>query len=277
MKIQVTGINVLTIIGCNPDERLKQQQLVFDIDLDLYQYNHLTEDSLASTINYDELVDFVCTRVEKTSYKLLESLVQYVARELLQQYSLIQQLKVTVTKLAICGVKADRIQVFHEEYREFKVAIALGANLGLAKKQIISAIELLAEYVSDVQIGGFYETSPFGGVAQANFINTAIIAYTRLLPDKLFAKIKVIEKLLGKVEVVENGPRIIDIDLIFFSNWEYQYNFLHIPHPSCHLRDFVLKPLIDIDPNLMHPQLNQTISDLYQNIKEMFIVGRHCK
>jgi len=273
MKIQVAGIEVSTVIGCNPDERIKKQPLVFDLMLSLYHQDHYLKDSLHTTINYDELIDFIKAMVEKTSYQLLESLVQYITHELLKHYSLIKRIKITVTKLEICGVKAGKIQVSHTECRKHKIAIAFGSNLGMPKKQIISAIELLAKSVSDIQIGGFYETLPFGVKEQPNYVNTAIIGYTKLNPDRLFAKIKTIEKLLGKVEQIENGPRIIDVDLVFFSNWEYQYNFLQVPHPSCHLRDFVLKPLMDIEPDLIHPVLDKTISELYNNLEDRFIIG----
>lgn len=272
MKIIIDGIHVVTIIGCNADERTKSQPLNISLDLELLDCKYLENDAINNTINYDELIDFVKVIIEHSNFYLLESLAEFLALELLNKYHKIAIVNIKIIKLAICGIKADQIQISHTQRRQYKVVLALGSNIGLKKKCIINAIELLSEYLSNIKVGKFYETRPFGELEQENFINTAIIADTSMLPDKLFAKIKAIEKLLGKSEIIENGPRIIDIDLIFFSNWEYQYNFLVIPHQRCYLRDFVLKPVMDIEPDLIHVGYNKTVSELYHTLGDKFII-----
>jgi 2-amino-4-hydroxy-6-hydroxymethyldihydropteridine diphosphokinase len=186
----------------------------------------------------------------------------------------VQEAHVIVTKPAICGVKAQQISVSYTRTRKFRVALALGSNDTLAQQQIISAIEILGEYVSDIQIGGFYKTSPVGYTQQNDFVNTALIGYVNLRPEELFGKIKTIEKLMGKHEIFINGPRCIDIDLTLFDNLVYTHNFLTVPHKSMHLRDFVLKPLADIDGSWVHPVENKSINELLNQLKNVSILNK---
>lgn len=267
MQIQIKGINTHTIIGCYPDERLNKQDLIINLQVDLYNYNWLDDDRLDTTVNYDELAIFVKQIVEATSFKLLETLAEFLANELLAKFKLIMALEVELIKPAICGKLANHIQVNYQTKRLFEVAIALGSNNEyLPVQQLITAIELLGEYISDIKIGGFYKTKPVGYLPQPDFYNTAIVGYTNLKPEELLGKMKTIEKLMGKHELVINGPRIIDLDLILFADLIYQHNFLSVPHKACHLRDFVLKPLIDINPNLIHPDFKLTLMELYKQL-----------
>lgn len=273
MKISVNGIACKTIIGCYDYERDKEQDIIIDINLELYNSDWIRPDSLDTTVDYDKLIDFIQKIVPTTRYHLLESLLQWLSEELLKQFSLIGEVHIIVAKPEICGIKARQINVSHTRKRKFKVALALGSNDTLAQQQIITAIEILGEYVSDMQIGGFYQTLPVGYRKQSNFVNTALIGFVDLRPEELLGKIKTIEKLMGKHEVFVNGPRCIDIDLILFDNLVYTHNFLTVPHKSMHLRDFVLRPLADIDGSWMHPLQNKTIKELLSGLKDASILN----
>lgn len=274
MKINVNGITSKTIIGCYDYERKNAQDVLIDLCLELYSNNWIKPDHLDTTVDYAKLIDFIQELIPKTNYNLLESLSERISKELLERHPLIKVVHVTVAKPAICGVKAKSITLSHSMERKFKVAIALGSNDKLASQQIITAIEILGEYVSDIQIGGFYKTTPVGYRQQDDFINTALIGYVNLRPEELLGKIKTIEKLMGKHEVFENGPRCIDIDLILFDDLIYTHNFLTVPHKSMHLRDFVLKPLVDIAPSWLHPIYNKTIARLFAELQDTSIINQ---
>ncbi|MCC2625183.1 MAG: folK [Burkholderiales bacterium] len=273
MKININGIATQTIIGCYDYERNKEQEVLIDICIELYQSNWTKPDILETTVDYDGVVDFIRELVPNTSYNLLESLSEHISEKLLKQYPLIKVAHVVVAKPAICGIKAKHITVSHTKKRKFKVALALGSNDTLAMQQIISAIEILGEHVSDISIGRFYKTIPVGYTKQNDFINTALIGYVNLRPEELLGKIKVTEKLMGKHEVFANGPRSIDIDLILFDDLIYTHNFLTVPHKSMHLRDFVLKPLADVAGNWVHPVYNKTIATLLTEVGNTSIIG----
>ena len=267
MYIHINGISVAAIIGCYDYERLHNQGLIIDVSVKLYEYNWIKQDLLDTTVDYDQLIDYTASLIPTTHYHLLESLAQFLASKILERFLLIKEVKITLTKPAICGIKAREIKVEFSRKRKFRVALALGSNSEfLPQQQLITAIEILGEYLDGIAIGGFYETKPVGYTEQANFYNTAITAYTNLKPEELLGKIKSIEKLMGKTEIIENGPRIIDIDLILVDDLVYTHNFLSVPHKRAHLRDFVLRPLADIAPEWLYPGLNKTIHELSQEL-----------
>ncbi|MDQ5921958.1 MAG: dihydroneopterin aldolase / 2-amino-4-hydroxy-6-hydroxymethyldihydropteridine diphosphokinase [Pseudomonadota bacterium] len=268
-KIQINGIIASTIIGCYEYERDNIQDLIIDVQAQLYRHNWIIQDELDTTVDYVKLIDHIKAIVPSTNCYLLETLAQRLADELLEYSSLIEQISVTLTKPAICGGMAQEIKVNYVKKRQFKIALALGSNWEfLPQQQIITAIEILGEYINDIKIGGLYETKPVGYLEQRNFYNTAIIGYTSLKPEDLFSKIKSIEKLMGKAEIIRNGPRIIDIDLILFAGLVYTHNFLTIPHKRAYLRDFVLLPLADIAGDWVYPTLNKTINQLVLDLPE---------
>lgn len=269
MKIRVSNIVAQTLIGWYDYERKHTQDVIIDIEAELYSYNWVMQDKLDTTVDYDLLVDFVVEAVTKAEYKLLESLAQFVTDKVFERFSLIKTINIDLVKPAISGIKAGEVKVSHFKQRKFAVALALGSNNQyLPQQQLITAIEILGEYITDIKIGNLYMTKPVGYEPQPNFYNTAIIGTTTLKPEELLGKIKSIEKLMGKQETVLNGPRIIDIDLILFANLVYVHNFLNVPHRDAHLRDFVLQPLVDIVPNWVHPKLNKTLTELLREIPE---------
>src|SRR5581483_4678477 len=97
---------------------------------------------------------------------------------------------------------------------------------------------------------------------QADFINTAVVGQTDLAPADLLRAIKDIEHQVGRIPTFRNGPREIDIDIIFYDDLVMKTKELTIPHPELSNRDFVLQPLADLDSNLRHPVSKQTVIQL---------------
>ena len=115
-----------------------------------------------------------------------------------------------------------------------------------------------------VRLSRIYETEPIGNVEQPNFLNmVAEIDRERLPePEQLLARMLRIEYALGRTRYVPSGPRTIDLDLLLYRDVVSQTDFLTLPHPRMHLRKFVLEPLNELGPTLIHPKLKVTISDL---------------
>lgn len=262
-KIIIKELKENIIVGCYEYEKQQPQPIIMDLMIELYQNDWVNNDDLSQTLDYDELILFAKTILIKKTYNLLEGLIQYIAQQFLIRYTQIKSIQVDLVKVALSSKEIAEIKVSHYTVREFKIALALGSNHSyLPQQQLITAIELLGEYVTNIKIGNFYQTKPYGTVPQNDFVNTAIIGVTTLQPQQLITKIKQIEKLMGKTEIVINGPRIIDIDIILFDNLTYTNNFLTIPHKDMQNRDFVLLPLIDIAGNWIHPVFNKTINEL---------------
>jgi 2-amino-4-hydroxy-6-hydroxymethyldihydropteridine diphosphokinase len=143
------------------------------------------------------------------------------------------------------------------------IFLALGSNVGDKVSNLEQAILLLEKHVSDIKKAQLYQTKPVGYEQQDNFVNTAVAGQTDLTPEELFLFVKEIEKQVGRIERFRWGPREIDIDILFYDDLILKNETLQIPHPRLHERDFVVRPLMDLAPQLRHPILQQTIAELW--------------
>ena len=131
--------------------------------------------------------------------------------------------------------------------------IALGSNLGNSIYNLGCAIKELRKFGYISKIADVYISEPYGYKYQDNFYNTAVLLKTNKQPLELINIISQIEKKLKKNKRIINGPRNIDIDIIFYGKNKYFFSNLIIPHPRAKDRDFVLLPILDINPFIQHP------------------------
>ena len=149
-----------------------------------------------------------------------------------------------------------------------QIYLALGSNIESRKQHIETAITLLREKVQDITVAPLYETKPRYFEDQNNFLNTVLRGYTDLEPRELLQFTKAVQKEVGRVDRFRNGPREIDIDILFYDNVVYKDEELEIPHPRLQERDFVLQPFADINSDFSHPVLNKTIRELLASLPE---------
>lgn len=149
------------------------------------------------------------------------------------------------------------------------VYLSLGTNLGNKNINLLKAIALIAERIGIFSaISSVYETEPWGFESDNSFLNMVVSVETTLDPLEILKETQNIEKKIGRTEK-SNGSyhdRLIDIDIILYDDLVFQSDKLQLPHPLFHKRQFVLKPLNEIAPELIHPVFNKTISSLYQNL-----------
>lgn len=130
------------------------------------------------------------------------------------------------------------------------------------------ALELLrGRGITIKKISSFYETEPWGVKEQPKFINLAIEAETDFSPDELLFILKDIENRIGRTKTLRWGPRIIDLDILFYGDEIIDTEDLQIPHHMLHKRDFVLVPLDEISPAKIHPVFKKTIRQLKEELK----------
>ncbi|HSA83984.1 MAG TPA: aminodeoxychorismate synthase component I [Patescibacteria group bacterium] len=146
------------------------------------------------------------------------------------------------------------------------VFLALGSNVGNKKANMNNAITLLGKDIHNITVSNFYETKPMYYENQNTFLNSTLRGETTLSPQELILFVKHIEKEIGRKKRFRNGPREIDIDILFYDDLIFKTEHVQIPHPRIQERPFVLKPLMDLDPNFTHPVLKKTIKELSQKI-----------
>jgi len=145
--------------------------------------------------------------------------------------------------------------------------LALGANLGDREKNLREALTRLAAFVEITRVSSIYETEPWGVREQPWFLNLVCAGTTLLSPVDLLRGLKKIESEMGRAEGIRFGPRPIDIDILFYDRVIQLSPALTIPHPRLHERAFVLVPLAEIAPALVHPRLRLPIRTLLARLE----------
>jgi 2-amino-4-hydroxy-6-hydroxymethyldihydropteridine diphosphokinase len=148
------------------------------------------------------------------------------------------------------------------EMTQHHVYLALGTNLGDRAANVATALRRLAELGTVSAVSSLHETEPWGILDQPRFINAACLLVTALAPVPLLQAIKAIERQMGRTAAVRNGPRLIDIDILFYDDLVLSSPALTIPHRGMHKRSFVLLPLQEIAPDVVHPVLRRPVSEL---------------
>lgn len=146
-----------------------------------------------------------------------------------------------------------------------KVFIALGSNIGSLEENLNKALKKIAEFSKVQKVSSFYKTKPQGFLDQADFLNGVCLINTDLSPQDLLKKLKEIEKEMGRKKTFKDGPRIIDLDIIYYDDIVLNTPVLTIPHPRAHLRLFVMKGLAEIAPEYLHPILKKTTRQIIEN------------
>ena len=144
-----------------------------------------------------------------------------------------------------------------------KVWIALGSNMGEGRKNLDLAIKMMNERgVLVEKVSTYIETEPYGYTEQDNFVNAVCIAETNLSPRELLEVLLKIELDMGRVRIIKWGPRIIDLDILFYEDLIIDEEDLKVPHIEIQKRSFVLEPMNEISPDKIHPVFKKSVNQL---------------
>ena len=268
-KITIQNLEVFAKHGVFPEENVLGQKFVISAVLYTSTRKAGITDELAYSVNYGEVSHFIKNYVESHTWKLLESVVEHLAEEILLHFPLLNQVDLEIKKpWAPIGLPLDTVSI--EISRKWhSVYIALVSNIGDTKGFLDFAVHML-EKRSDCQVqkvSDYLVTKPYGGVEQDDFLNGALELKTMLDPEELLDALHEIEKAAHRERKTHWGPRTLDLDILLYDDLVFDTKDLHIPHVEMHLRDFVLIPMAQIAPWKRHPLTGKTMEEMKNNLK----------
>ena len=267
-EIRIDNLEVYAYHGVFPEENEKGQP--FYVNMVLYTDTREAglQDELTLSTHYGEVCHFVTTWMQEHTCKLIETVAENVAREVLKAFPLVQAIDVEIRKpQAPIGLPFESVSVkIHRAWH--KAYIALGSNMGDKETYLADAVNGLAEMKDTkvLQVSEWIVTEPYGGVEQDCFLNGVAEVRTLLTPRELLSGLHELEKAAGRERKVHWGPRTLDLDIIFYDKRIYEDEALIIPHVDMENRDFVLKPMVDLAPNFRHPILQKTMKQLLEGL-----------
>ncbi|MBF0215964.1 MAG: 2-amino-4-hydroxy-6-hydroxymethyldihydropteridine diphosphokinase [Candidatus Omnitrophica bacterium] len=157
-----------------------------------------------------------------------------------------------------------------------KVYLSIGSNIGDRYENCNEAVRLVGgtQGIEIQRVSSLYLTKPVGGPPnQREYMNGVVEMETVLLPEACLDVLKDIEKQMGRTPAEKDHPRIIDIDILFYDSLVMEEPDLIIPHPGAHTREFVLRGLNELAPDMVHPYMGATMAELYASVKGESEVG----
>lgn len=269
--INIKQLEVFANHGVLKEENVLGQKFIVSASLYVNTREAGKNDDLRKSVNYALVCGEIRDFMQANTFQLIETVAERLAERLLVKFEKINKIRLEIKKpWAPIMQSVDYVSV--EIERGWKKAyLSLGSNLGDSEGYLNGAIKAIAdnELCRVTKISPFYVTKPYGEVEQDDFLNCCIEAETLLAPCELLDFINKIEADNGRERVIHWGPRTLDIDIVLYEDCVTADERLTIPHIEMEKREFVLRPLNDIAPYAMHPVLNKSVKQLFEEITEV--------
>ena len=270
-KIHIKDLEIIGFHGAIPEEKVLGQKFVlsFELDVDLRQAGK--NDDLTKTVHYGELAQKVEEEFTKTSYDLIEKAAEEICEFVLLNYPLVKKVKLLLKKPWAPTRKHVEYVAVEIERKWNKVYIAAGSNLGDKEETLKEAIYIIDKRKDCVvtKVSNFYTTDPVGYEDQDQFVNCVFEINTLQTPSELMDTLLEVEKDFKRERIIRWGPRTLDLDIIFYNDIISYDEHILIPHPRAHERQFVMKPMCDINPYYVHPIYIKRVMDISSELGEL--------
>lgn len=263
-EIQIKDLEVFANHGVFPEETRLGQKFLLSLTMYTDTRKAGTGDCLEDSIDYGAVSHFMTDYMKQHTWKLIEAAAEHLAEELLLRYPLLKGITLELKKpWAPVGLPLDTVAVkitrfWHRAY------LGLGSNLGDKETYLNQAVKALDETrgCQVEKVSSYLVTEPYGGVEQDDFLNACLCLKTYLSPEELLKRLHEIEQDAHRERIVRWGPRTLDLDILLYDDLILETEELILPHMDMENREFVLKPLSEIAPNLRHPILHKTMRQL---------------
>ncbi|AGX41313.1 2-amino-4-hydroxy-6-hydroxymethyldihydropteridine diphosphokinase [Clostridium saccharobutylicum] len=269
-KMYIKDLELFGYHGVFEEEKRLGQKFIISLELDLDLKFAARTGDLTKSVHYGELCEKVENEFLKESYDLIETAALNLADFILNEYKIINGVKVFLKKpWAPVKKHLDTVEIMIERKRH-KAYIGLGSNIGNKEKNLNDAIHKISEQKNIIitKKSTFIVTEPWGYLDQEEFVNGVVEIETTLEPEELMDLLLKIELELKRERLIKWGPRTIDLDILMYDDLISNDEKIILPHPRMHEREFVLKPLNEIAPYLLHPILNKRVFTLLEEIQK---------
>ncbi len=268
-NIRIENLEVFAHHGVYKEENHLGQKFVISAVFFLDTVKAGMTDDLSYSLNYAEACQFIKKKMEETNYKLLEAVVENLAKDILLHFPLVREVELTLKKPwapILLPLETVSVTIKRKWHRVF---LSIGSNLGDKEGYLDFSIDKLnaEDDTKVIKIADYIETEPYGDVEQDNFLNSALEIETLKSPDTLLEFIGRVETEAGRKRLLHWGPRTLDIDILFFDDMIIEKPELIIPHPEIEKRDFVLRPMVSIAPLFRHPASMKSMTTLLEELK----------
>jgi len=268
-KIIIKNLKVFSYHGVFAEEKREGQFFYVTAELYFNMRKAGLSDSLADTLNYDEAAHVIYNVMTEEKYDLIEAAAENVAASLLLKFDILHKVKIRIDKPdAPVDLTFDSMSV-EIERKKHTAYLSIGSNMGDREGYLNFAVDQLGkdEYIRVTEVSDFIETEPYGPVEQPNFMNAALKVETLYDPDELLSVVNDIEHEAGRKRIVHWGPRTLDIDILLYDDCVINTERLTIPHKEMAKREFVLKPMSEIAPYVIHPVLGKDMKELLSELE----------
>lgn len=267
-QIIIKNLEVFANHGVLSEENTLGQKFLVSLTLYLNTRNAGLEDDLTLTIDYSSICRFVHDFMKKHTFRLIETVAEQIAKELLLRTKHLSKIDVEIKKpWAPIGLPMECASV--NITRQWHIAyLGLGSNLGDKEQYLELGVEQLQNKLECIVLAEScnYHTKPYGNTDQPDFANSCVKVKTLLSPKELLDFIHTVEIRANRVRETHWGPRTLDIDILYYDDLIYDDEQLCIPHPEIPLRTFVLEPLAEIAPYKHHPISRKTSKEMLDGL-----------
>ncbi|ABR32397.1 MULTISPECIES: 2-amino-4-hydroxy-6-hydroxymethyldihydropteridine diphosphokinase [Clostridium] len=269
-KMYIRELELFGFHGVFEEEKRLGQKFIlsFELDIDLKLAGKTGD--LTKTVHYGELCEKIEDEFKRKNYELIETATLNLADFILNEYKIIEGVKVFLKKpWAPIKKHLDTVEIMIER-RRHKAYISLGSNIGNKEQYLEDAINKISaeKNIEIIRKSSFIKTKPWGYLEQEDFLNGVVEIETILEAEELMDVLLGIEANLDRKRTIKWGPRTIDLDIIIYDSVVSSNEKVILPHPRMHEREFVLKPLSEIAPYLMHPVLNKRVFTLLEELEK---------